>query len=61
MKIQAGGKDMENEEKWNTFTRTGRIQDYLAYAGVQEESSEGASNVVKEEKESDCITFGTQY
>lgn len=52
---------MENEEKWNIFTRTGRIQDYLAYAGVQEESSEGASNVVKEEKESDCITFGTQY
>ena len=61
MKIQVGGKDMENEEKWNTFTRTGSIQDYLAYAGVQEEASEGASNVVKEEKESDGITFGAKY
>ncbi len=26
---------MRNEESWNTFTRTGRVEDYLSYRGSE--------------------------
>ena len=30
---------MENEESWNTFARTGKVSDYLKYAGSSESCS----------------------
>lgn len=30
---------MENEENWNTFARTGKVSDYLKYAGSSESQS----------------------
>lgn len=43
---------MENEEKWNTFTKTGRVQDYLAYAGMHEDKTTNAVDCGKETDES---------
>lgn len=34
---------MENESSWNTFTRTGRVSDYLAYAKGEERSENRTS------------------
>ena len=44
---------MGNEESWNTFARTGRVSDYLAYAGYGNRQEESANwgNVRKEERE----------
>lgn len=55
---------MENEERWNTFARTGSVRDYLAYAGMRDgertytdnsakntESSEGEANREMQKKE----------
>lgn len=44
---------MGNEESWNTFARTGRVSDYLTYAGYGKRQEESANweNVRKEERE----------
>lgn len=44
---------MENEEKWNTFARTGRIQDYLAYAGMRGEEKTHTVNSTKDTESSE--------
>lgn len=43
---------MGNEENWNTFARTGRVSDYLAYVGDgrQREGNTGWENSGKEER-----------
>lgn len=43
---------MRNEETWNTFTRTGRVADYLAYVGYgkRQEESGNWKNAEKEER-----------
>lgn len=41
---------MENESSWNTFTRTGRVADYLAYA-QSESRSENRTGWDKEREE----------
>lgn len=41
---------MGNEESWNTFTRTGRVSDYLAYVGDGRQCDNGWENARKEER-----------
>lgn len=43
---------MGNEENWNTFARTGRVSDYLAYVGDgrQHDGNAGWENSRKEER-----------
>lgn len=43
---------MGNEGSWNTFARTGRVSDYLAYVGdaKQREGASGWENERKEER-----------
>ena len=41
---------MGNEESWNTFTRTGRVSDYLAYVGDGRQCDNGWENTRKEER-----------
>lgn len=41
---------MGNEESWNTFTRTGRVSDYLAYVGDGRQRDNGWENERKEER-----------
>lgn len=31
---------MKNEESWNTFVRSGKVSDYLNYAGVSGKSND---------------------
>lgn len=40
---------MRNEEEWTTFTRTGRVSDYLAYAGDRQRMENRGENAVREE------------
>lgn len=44
---------MGNEGSWNTFARTGRVSDYLAYARNTKQRAESAGweNERKEERE----------
>lgn len=47
---------MEEQNRWNIFTQTGRVSDYLSYV---EENRERATNSVKEEREhSEETTYG---
>lgn len=41
---------MENESSWNTFTRTGKVSDYLAYRQT-EGSSENCTSWENKRKE----------
>ena len=43
---------MGNEEYWNTFTRTGRVEDYLTYVGDGRKSEQrvGWDSARKEER-----------
>lgn len=41
---------MRNEENWETFTHTGRVSDYLMYAGERNRWENRAENAVKEER-----------
>ena len=41
---------MGNEESWNTFTRTGRVSDYLAYVGDGRQRENSWENARKEER-----------
>lgn len=41
---------MRNEESWNTFTRTGRVSDYLAYTGENETGETRGENAVVEKR-----------
>ena len=50
---------MENEEKGNIFTRTGRVQDYLAYAGRHEDIQGYAVNHTKDTTVSDVAADGS--
>lgn len=43
---------MENESRWDTFTRTGRVSDYLSYAQNERsrEGNTGWNHSTKEER-----------
>ena len=53
---------MENEERWNTFARTGLISDYLAYVEGTGRNSEAQENSLRGERgrcEGTCDGNGT--
>lgn len=41
---------MRNEEEWKTFTRTGRVSDYLLYANNSNDRENRSQSVVGEEE-----------
>ncbi len=42
---------MGNEERWNTFARTGRVSDYLHYADHRKEEESSVMNQAERERE----------
>ena len=41
---------MRNEQDWETFARSGRVSDYLAYVGSGEKKENRGKNAVREER-----------
>ncbi len=52
---------MENEDRWNVFTRTGRVSDYLAYVENTRRSGETETGFWGKERnqlEGTCDGYG---